>query len=256
MSDIFFQDIGQTFAGGIVALQDVSLHVRKGELACLLGPSGCGKSTLLNVAAGFQMPSTGEVRVGGERVKGISPQRLMVFQDYGLFPWMTVERNVMFGLQNTRVEAPEARERVREMLAFLRLSEFAGRYPKDLSGGMKQRVAIARAMVLKPPVLLMDEPFAALDALTRRTLQDELLRLWKDTRTTILFVTHSIEEALYLGNRVVVLTYRPGTVKADIPIDFSYPRNTSSAGYLALKDEIENLVMAEQQRFIQAEQAR
>lgn len=256
MSDIDFHRIGQTFAGGVTALEGVDLHIRRGELACLLGPSGCGKSTLLHIAAGFQQPSTGEVRVAGQKVDGISPQRLMVFQDYGLFPWMTVERNVLFGLEQARVPQAEAKERAHKMLDFLRLGEFAKRYPKDLSGGMKQRVAIARAMVLKPPVLLMDEPFAALDALTRRTLQDELLRLWQDTQTTILFVTHSIEEALYLGQRVVVLTYRPGTVKADIPVNFSYPRNTISAGYLQIKEEIENLVMAEQRRFIQAEEAR
>ncbi|MBI3383317.1 MAG: ABC transporter ATP-binding protein [Aquabacterium sp.] len=255
MSHISFSGVKQVFAGGVLALDGVTLDVQAGEFVCLLGPSGCGKSTLLHIAAGFHSPTQGTVSVNGQAVQGISPQRLMVFQEYALFPWMTVEDNVMFGLKQTRVPNQEARQRVRDMLAFLRLSEFAGRYPKELSGGMKQRVAIARAMVLKPPILLMDEPFAALDALTRRTLQDEVLKLWKGAGTTVLFVTHSIEEALHLGSRVVVLTHRPGTIKADIPLDFSYPRNTGSAPYLELKAQIESLVMAEQQRFIQSETA-
>ena len=256
MSHLSFTDVRQVFAGGVQALGSVTLDVQPGEFVCLLGPSGCGKSTLLHIAAGFHRPTQGSVSVNGQEVLGISPQRLMVFQEYALFPWMTVEDNVMFGLRQTRVPAQEARQRVREMLDFLRLGDFARCYPKALSGGMKQRVAIARAMVLKPPILLMDEPFGALDALTRRTLQDELLKLWRGAGTTVLFVTHSIEEALHLGSRVVVLTHRPGTIKADLSVDFSHPRNTSAAPYLQLKADIESLVMAEQQRYIQSETAR
>ena len=252
---ISFNGIQHIFPGGVVAIDHVNLEIGQGQFTCLLGPSGCGKSTLLHIAAGFQTPTQGQVCMQGSPIQGISPQRLMVFQEYALFPWMTVEANVMFGLQQTRVPDCQARERVKQMLALLKLREFADRYPKDLSGGMKQRVAIARAIVLAPPILLMDEPFAALDALTRRTLQDELLRLWQGAGTTILFVTHSIEEALYLGTRVVVMTHRPGAVKADIPLDFAFPRQTSTPAYLQVKEQLESLVMAEQHQYLQAEAA-
>jgi NitT/TauT family transport system ATP-binding protein len=172
----------------------------------------------------------------------------MVFQEYALFPWMTVEQNVGFGLEIKGLPAPQIRERVAELLKMLSLSDFRQRFPKDLSGGMRQRVAIARVLALDSPIMLMDEPFGALDALTRRNLQDELLRIWAELDKTIIFVTHSIEEAIYLADRIVVMTYRPGTVKRDIVVDLPRPRDPAAPEFNALKRELGMLVMEEQQR--------
>jgi NitT/TauT family transport system ATP-binding protein len=172
----------------------------------------------------------------------------MVFQEYALFPWMTVEQNIGFGLEIKRVPRPEIKRRVDELLALLSLSDFRARFPKDLSGGMRQRVAIARVLALDSPIMLMDEPFGALDALTRRNLQDELLRIWAELKKTIIFVTHSIEEAIYLADRIVVMTYRPGTVKRDIIVDLPRPRDPSAPEFNVLKRELGLLVMEEQQR--------
>jgi NitT/TauT family transport system ATP-binding protein len=177
----------------------------------------------------------------------------MVFQEYALFPWMTVEKNIAFGLEIKGVRSSEINAKVEELLGILRLSEFRKRFPKDLSGGMRQRVAIARVLALDPPIMLMDEPFGALDALTRRSLQDELLRIWQTLRKTIVFVTHSIDEAIYLGSRIVVLSYRPGTVKRDVEVPLARPRDTSGAEFNRLKRELSVLVMEEQQRFSDAE---
>jgi NitT/TauT family transport system ATP-binding protein len=172
----------------------------------------------------------------------------MVFQEYALFPWMTVEQNIGFGLEIKRVPRLEIKRRVDELLALLSLSDFRARFPKDLSGGMRQRVAIARVLALDSPIMLMDEPFGALDALTRRNLQDELLRIWAELKKTIIFVTHSIEEAIYLADRIVVMTYRPGTVKRDIIVDLPRPRDPSAPEFNVLKRELGLLVMEEQQR--------
>jgi NitT/TauT family transport system ATP-binding protein len=232
----------------VVALQDISLQVPPGQFVCLLGPSGCGKSTLLNAVAGFVLPSAGEIVVDGRPVAGPGPDRGMVFQEYALFPWMTVAQNIAFGLEVQRQPREQVRRTVDELLDLLHLGDFRDRFPKDLSGGMRQRVAIARVLALDSPILLMDEPFGALDALTRRTLQDELLRLWRRTGKTILFVTHSIEESIYLADRIVVMTYRPGTVKRDQPVDLPRPRDPSSAAFNELKRELGALVMEEQQR--------
>ena len=243
-------------AGGreVVALDGIDLEVARGELLCLLGPSGCGKSTLLNAIAGFSPPTSGGLEALGRPVRGPGPERAMVFQEYALFPWMTVEQNVAFGLELAGA-APDRRARtVGGLLDRLGLAEFRDRFPKDLSGGMRQRVAIARALAIDPPMLLMDEPFGALDALTRRSLQDELLRLWAEDRKTIVFVTHGIEEALYLGDRVVVMTYRPGTVKRIVPVTLPRPRDPASAEFNALKRELTALVMEEQARH-QADEA-
>jgi NitT/TauT family transport system ATP-binding protein len=241
--------------GEVLALDGIDLDVAAGELLCLLGPSGCGKSTLLNAVAGFSLPSAGTVEVDGRVVTGPGPDRAMVFQEYALFPWMTVAQNVAFGLQVRGDPAARVRERVDALLGTLALREFRDRFPKDLSGGMRQRVAIARALAIDSPVLLMDEPFGALDALTRRTLQDELLRIWADLRKTIVFVTHGIEESIYLADRVVVMTYRPGTVKRIVPVPLPRPRDPAAPEFNALKRDVAALVMEEQARHARAEAA-
>jgi NitT/TauT family transport system ATP-binding protein len=250
--------VRKVFSSGgaeVVALDGVDLEVPAGELVCLLGPSGCGKSTLLNAVAGFSAPTAGGVVANGREVAGPGPDRAMVFQEYALFPWMTVERNVAFGLEMKGTPRAVIREKVDALLAKLHLREFRARFPKDLSGGMRQRVAIARAIAIDAPMLLMDEPFGALDALTRRNLQDELLRIWAELRVTILFVTHGIEESVYLADRVVVMTYRPGTVKRIVPVRLPRPRDPSSPEFNALKRDLSALVMEEQSRHEAAEEA-
>ncbi len=237
--------------GEIAALDDIDLDVARGEFVCLLGPSGCGKSTLLNAVAGFVAPTTGQILADGKPVVEPGPDRGMVFQEYALFPWMSVRANVAFGLE-MRGESG-IRAKVDALLAKLRLSEFAERFPKDLSGGMRQRVAIARLLALDSPILLMDEPFGALDALTRRNLQDELLRIWLELQKTILFVTHSIDESIYLADRIVVMTYRPGRVKAIVHVTFPRPRDVSSPDFNAMKRELSAMVMEEQRRHEEAE---
>ncbi|MET0265906.1 MAG: ABC transporter ATP-binding protein [Duganella sp.] len=232
----------------VVALQDISLEIPQGQLVCLLGPSGCGKSTLLNAVAGFAPPSSGLITAGGQAVSAPGPERGMVFQEYALFPWMTVAENIAFGLQIKGQSKAQIGATVEQLLATLSLGDFRNRYPKDLSGGMRQRVAIARVLALDSPIMLMDEPFGALDALTRRNLQDELLRIWSELKKTIIFVTHSIEEAIYLADRIVVMTYRPGTVKRDLLVPLARPRDPADAGFNALKRELGLLVMEEQQR--------
>ncbi|XYJ11189.1 ABC transporter ATP-binding protein [Telluria sp. B2] len=232
----------------VVALQDINLEIPRGQFTCLLGPSGCGKSTLLNAVAGFSPPTGGTILVDGAPVAAPGPDRGMVFQEYALFPWMTVEQNVGFGLDIKGMPKAEIRRTVGGLLGMLSLSDFRQRYPKDLSGGMRQRVAIARVLALDSPIMLMDEPFGALDALTRRNLQDELLRIWAELKKTILFVTHSIEEAIYMADRIVVMTYRPGTVKRDIIVDLPRMRDPAAPEFNALKRELGQLVMEEQQR--------
>jgi len=253
---IRIRKVNKVFMSGrreTVALQDIDLDIAPGQFTCLLGPSGCGKSTLLNAVAGFSHPTGGSITVDGRKVTGPGPERGMVFQEYALFPWMTVENNIGFGLEIKGVPKARIAGTVEKLLHMLSLLEFRARYPKDLSGGMRQRVAIARVLALDSPVMLMDEPFGALDALTRRNLQDELLRIWSETRKTILFVTHSIEEALYLADRIVVMTYRPGTVKRDILVELARPRDPASAAFNELKRELGHLVMEEQQRHHQDE---
>ena len=232
----------------VVALRDIQLTIPEGQFVCLLGPSGCGKSTLLNAVAGFSLPTSGTIIANGLPVSEPGPDRGMVFQEYALFPWMTVEQNIGFGLEIKGMPATEIARRVGQLLDMLGLTDFRQRFPKDLSGGMRQRVAIARVLALDSPIMLMDEPFGALDALTRRNLQDELLRIWSELKKTILFVTHSIEEAIYLADRIIVMTYRPGTVKKDLLIDLPRLRDPSAPEFNALKRELGQLVMEEQQR--------
>ncbi|MFC0167058.1 ABC transporter ATP-binding protein [Pseudoduganella danionis] len=238
----------QTDERAVVALQDINLEIPRGQFVCLLGPSGCGKSTLLNAIAGFAPPSSGSIVADGQAVTAPGPERGMVFQEYALFPWMTVAENIAFGLQIKGLAKAEINATVDRLLAMLSLSDFRSRYPKDLSGGMRQRVAIARVLALDSPIMLMDEPFGALDALTRRNLQDELLRIWAELKKTIIFVTHSIEEAIYLADRIIVMTYRPGTVKRDLMVELPRMRDPAAAEFNALKRELGQLVMEEQQR--------
>lgn len=251
MAQILINDVQKVFKTGthdVVALKDINLEIPAGQFVCLLGPSGCGKSTLLNAVAGFVPPSSGTIDVNGIPVSGPGPDRGMVFQEYALFPWMTVGQNIAFGLEIQKVGQAAIKERVGALLAMLHLTDFRDRFPKDLSGGMRQRVAIARVLALDSPIMLMDEPFGALDALTRRNLQDELLKIWESLGKTILFVTHSIEESIYLADRIVVMTYRPGTVKRDMLVDIPRPRDASSSRFNELKRELGQLVMEEQQR--------
>jgi NitT/TauT family transport system ATP-binding protein len=251
VAHIRIDGVSKVFQSGerdVVALQDINLTIPHGQFVCLLGPSGCGKSTLLNALAGFAPPSSGSIHTDGKPVTGPGPERGMVFQEYALFPWMTVEQNIAFGLEIKGMPPAAITQRVAQLLAKFSLADFKTRYPKDLSGGMRQRVAIARVLALDSPIMLMDEPFGALDALTRRTLQDELLRIWAELKKTIIFVTHSIEEAIYLADRVVVMTYRPGTVKRDLLVDLPRLRDPASGEFNALKRELGKLVMAEQQR--------
>lgn len=225
MAEITFEDVSRTFAvrgargtpdSEITALHDINLRIAPGELAVIVGPSGSGKSTLLDLLGGLAAP---RIRLDGTPITGPGLNRGVVFQQYALLPWRTAQSNVELGLEAKKVPAAERRERAREHLDMVGLSGFADRYPHELSGGMKQRVAIARSLAFDPDVLLMDEPFAALDAQTRETLQDELLRLWQRTGKTIVFITHGIDEAVHLGQRVAVLTSRPGTVKDVVDID-------------------------------------
>jgi NitT/TauT family transport system ATP-binding protein len=230
----------------LIALKGIDLEISSGEFVCLLGPSGCGKSTLLNVIAGFVAPTKGSVVCDGRPVTAPGPDRAMVFQEYALFPWMTVAQNVAFGLEIKGASGIDAT--VSALLEKLSLREFRDRFPKDLSGGMRQRVAIARALAIDSPVLLMDEPFGALDALTRRSLQAELLRLFQELRKTIVFVTHGIEESVLLADRVVVMTYRPGTVKRVVPIALPRPRDPGSEAFNCVEAELTALVMEEEAR--------
>ncbi len=256
MSSILINNVHKVFktpGGDVTALKDINLTIKPGEFVCLLGPSGCGKSTLLNAVAGFQPPSSGEIIIDRRSILAPGPDRGMVFQEYALFPWMTVAENIAFGLEVQKKEKAEIDLTVKQLLDLLHLSDFRDRYPKDLSGGMRQRVAIARVLALDSPIMLMDEPFGALDALTRRNLQDELLRIWEKLGKTILFVTHSIEESIYLADRIVVMTYRPGTVKRDHYVDLPRPRDPASPAFNELKRELGRLVMEEQQRHAAAE---
>jgi NitT/TauT family transport system ATP-binding protein len=225
------------------ALDDITLDVRSGEFLTLVGPSGCGKSTLLDLLAGLDSPTTGRILLNGTPVNGPGLDRGIVFQQYALFPWRTALSNIEFGLEAKAVSKKERAERARTYLELVGLRGFENRYPHELSGGMRQRVAIARSLAFDPDVLLMDEPFAALDALTRRTCQDELLQLWAETKFTVLFVTHSIAEAIKIGNRILLLSPHPGRVKAEV-IDVD--RVSSEDGSAArLEKQIHDLLFAD-----------
>jgi NitT/TauT family transport system ATP-binding protein len=226
----------------LLALDHINLEVRAGEFLCIVGPSGCGKSTLLHLIAGLQAQSSGQILVDGKQIEGSGPDRILIFQDHGLFPWLTVGQNVEFGLKMEGVPKAERQERTRHYLGLVHLAKFEKSYIHQLSGGMRQRVAIARALATEPGVLLMDEPFAALDAQTRDLLHDELERIWSDTGRTIIFVTHNVREAVRLGDRVVLLTFRPGRVKSEFQIDLARPRSLEDPQVvLAARDVLDEL---------------
>jgi NitT/TauT family transport system ATP-binding protein len=219
----------RTSSGDFTALDQINLDLAAGEFLALVGPSGCGKSTLLDLVAGLTGPTSGEVRLGGRPITGPGLDRGVVFQQYALFPWRTAQANIEFGLEIKGVPRRRRAERAREVLDLVGLTAFADRYPHELSGGMKQRVAIARSLAYEPEVLLMDEPYAALDAQTREGLQDELLSIWRRTGTTILFITHAIDEAVYLGQRVAVMTSRPGRIKQVVDVHLPPARDGEDA---------------------------
>ncbi len=219
----------------ILALDRVSLVVQDREFVALLGPSGCGKSTLLNIVAGFDRPSSGHVLLDGRAIGGPGPDRGVVFQEFALFPWMTVAKNIEFGLENRGVPGVQRRERVAQFIDLIHLNGFEDRYPRELSGGMRQRVAIARVLANDPAMLLMDEPFASLDAFTRQAMQRQLLEAWEAVRSTVLFVTHSIDEALYLADRVAIMCARPGRIVEIVPVDLPRPRDLTSPAFNDLR---------------------
>ena len=217
-------------------LQNINLDVSEGEFVCVVGPSGCGKSTLLNVVAGFLLPTSGSVRIDGETVRGPDPRRIFVFQERGVFPWLTVEGNIGFGL--FKLSDRERQQRIAYYIKLVGLGGFEEAYPSELSGGMKQRLEVARALVVNPDMLYLDEPFGALDSITRHTMRGELLRIWETERKTIVFVTHDIDEAVQLADRVMVMSARPAVIQQVVIIDIPHPRDISSPRYLELRDGI------------------
>ena len=246
--------VGHSFGEGASALEvlrPTDLSIAAGEFVCLLGPSGCGKTTLMNIVAGLVDPSVGTVEVGGEPVDGPSPERGVIFQEFALMPWKTVMGNVEFGLRMKGVPRAERRRIAREHLALVNLEGFEDKYPRQLSGGMKQRTAIARAYAVEPDVLLMDEPFGALDAQTRSILQDDLLASWEKLGQTVMFVTHDLDEAFYLASRVIVMSARPGVILADIDVDLPYPRDPKTRftdRFTEMKQEAWSLIEAQHAR--------
>jgi ABC-type nitrate/sulfonate/bicarbonate transport system ATPase subunit len=240
--------VGKTYrgkTGPVEALRGIDFACAEGDFVCLLGRSGCGKSTLLQIVAGLEPVSEGQVIVANRELDGPSPDAAIVFQDHGLFPWMTVQRNVEFNMKARGAPAARRAEAARHFVDMTGLAGFADRYPHELSGGMRQRVGIARALTTEPKALLMDEPFGALDAQTRGKLQDELLQIWARQRTTVLFVTHSIDEALLLADRILVFTPRPGRIAADIKVDLPRPRAPQSPNFTALARELRGLIGAD-----------
>ena len=230
-----------TRKGEVVALNGVDFDIKENEFICVIGPSGCGKSTLLNIIAGLLEPTSGQILVDGKPINGTGTDRGVVFQQYALFPWLTVKKNVEFGLKLKGLSKEECDAIAMKYLKMAELEKFADSYPKELSGGMKQRVAIARAYAMNPEVLLMDEPFGALDAQTRTQLQSELLKAWQEENKTCFFVTHDIEEAIVLATRVVIMSARPGRIKEVVDIDIPYPRDQEtkmSDRFIELKNHI------------------
>jgi NitT/TauT family transport system ATP-binding protein len=217
-------------------LNDINLEVAQGEFLCIVGPSGCGKSTLLSAMAGFLSPTSGEIRIDSQVVTGPDPRRIFVFQERGVFPWLTVEGNIEFGLFN--LPRAEREQRIAHYIKMVGLTGFEKAYPAELSGGMKQRLEVARALAVNPDMLLLDEPFGALDSITRLTMRSELLRIWEAEGNTVVFVTHDIEEAVQLADRVAVMSYRPATIQQIVNVDIPHPRDLSSARYLELRNGI------------------
>lgn len=242
MSEIFLENVNVFLpdpkSGKRKILSDINLRIDTGDFICLAGPSGCGKTTLMNLMAGFITPDTGKVFINGALVQCPDSRHIVIFQDYGLFPWRTVLQNVLFGLEAKGFPAKESREKAAEYLNMVGLSPYLHNHPHQLSGGMKQRVAIARALAVEPEILFMDEPFAALDTFTRFKLQDEILRIWKDRKQTIIFVTHDLDEAVYLANRVILMSPDPGRIKKIINIKHQRPVDRNSRFLMNYRNEV------------------
>lgn len=224
--------------GQLEVLSEINLTVEQGEFAAIVGPSGCGKSTVLRMLAGLEEPTSGQVLAGGKPVTQPDPSRILIFQEHALYPWRTVEQNVGFGLELAKVPDKERRQRVDEVLEKVGLSGFQKYYPHQLSGGMRQRASIARALVLNPEVLLLDEPYGALDAITRLTMQNELIKLWRGTGKTMLLITHDIDEAVYLADTIYVMSPRPGRIVQTSIADMPRPRNRNSKEFVAVRQEV------------------
>ena len=237
----------------LLALDGIDLKVRTGEFLCIVGPSGCGKSTLLHIITGLHRPTSGSVSVDDKIVDGPSTSRILIFQELGLFPWLTVADNVEFGLKMAGVSSSERRDKAAHYLRMVHLSQFRESYIHQLSGGMRQRVALARALATEPDVLLMDEPFAALDAQTRDILHDELERIWADTGRTIIFVTHNVREAARLGDRVIVMTFRPGRIKREFLVDLPRPRQIEDSLVAGMARDILEELRAEINKSLEQE---
>ena len=261
MSEIGFVDVAMRFParkGEVRALEQISLTVPDGQFACIVGPSGCGKSTLLSVAAGLVTPTEGEVLVDGIPASGPGADRGMVFQSYSLYPWLSVRRNIEFGLEIKRKPKPERKRQSSELIHLMKLDGFADAYPNALSGGMKQRVAIARALANDPEVLLMDEPFGALDALTRQIMQEMLTDLWQRYRKTVLFVTHDIDEAIFLGDVIYIMTNRPGRIRTTLNVDLPRPRTFDMLGgprFAELRNQVVGVIHEESMKAVESELA-
>jgi len=244
----------RTASGGrLLALDKINLEVKPGEFLCIVGPSGCGKSTLLHLIAGLHPPTSGKVLVDGTPVNGPGTDRILIFQELGLFPWLTVGGNVEFGMKMKNIGKAEREQKVQYYLRLVHLSKFRDSYIHQLSGGMRQRVALARALATEPDVLLMDEPFAALDAQTRDLLHDELERIWAETGRTIIFVTHNVREAVRLGDRVALLTFRPGRVKQEFSVNLPRPRHMEQPDVARTSGDILNCLRDEINRSLEAE---
>jgi NitT/TauT family transport system ATP-binding protein len=239
----------------VVALSSIDLDIGEDEFLTILGPSGCGKSTLLNIIAGFEHATDGELRLDGQTIRDPGPDRGVVFQEYALFPWLNVLQNIEFGLRERGVPKAERKVRVTRQISTVGLDGFEDRFPQELSGGMRQRVALARVLVNDPKILLMDEPFAALDAQTRTIMQTELLRVWSAERRTALFVTHNIEEAVLLGDRLVVMTARPGRIKEIVNVKLPRPRDVTSAEFNEIRRYVASLLESEVQTAFASMQA-
>ncbi|MCG7841362.1 MAG: ABC transporter ATP-binding protein [Methanomassiliicoccales archaeon] len=236
--------------GEMVAIADFDLNVEEGEFVCILGPSGCGKTTILRIIAGLEPPTAGNILLNGKEISEPGSDRGMVFQEFALFPWRTVRRNVEFGLELKGVPAEERRARTDRFIELVGLSGFEDYHPYQLSGGMKQRVGIARALANEPQILLMDEPFGALDAQTRNLMQKELLRIWSETKKTVVFITHSVDEAVFLADRIVVMTARPSSIGETYEIKWERPRDRASPEFALLRkkilDQLESMVRIEE----------
>ncbi|ADE35858.1 ABC transporter ATP-binding protein [Methanohalophilus mahii] len=249
MGRLVIENVGQSFekdkGESTDALKDVNFEVKDGEFVCIIGPSGCGKTTLLRIVAGLDRADSGRILLDGETITSPDPRRGMVFQEYSLFPWRTVIDNVTFGLDMSGMDRKESRKIAEEYLRLVGLEQFRDSYPYELSGGMRQRIAIVRALANDPAVLLMDEPFGSLDAQTRNKLQQELLQIWESKKITILFVTHSVDEAVYLSDRIAVMTSRPGRIKEMVDVDLPRPRDRTSISANKLRNRLLKMLAEE-----------